>query len=76
MIAKASTTCTYSLDPIALWTPERESSGRAKRYCRISKFALNLVENLVDAITIDMCSSHTSIDFYGLVKNSRFLSKE
>jgi hypothetical protein len=31
------------------------------------------VENLVDAITIDTCSSHASIDFYGLLKNSRFL---
>jgi hypothetical protein len=32
VIAKASTTCTYSLDPIALRTPELESPGQAKRY--------------------------------------------
>jgi hypothetical protein len=36
----------------------------------------NLVENLVDAITIDTRSSRASIDFYGLLKNSRYSLEE
>ena len=71
MIAKASTACTYSLDPIALRAPDRRAQGRAKRYAASLSPLGTDVENLVDAITIDMRSSRTSIDFYGLLKNSR-----
>ena len=76
MIAKASTTCTYSLDPIALRTPEFESGAPsealfAASHCAPGIFTPDTVENLVDAITIDACSSHASIDFHKLLKNSR-----
>ena len=75
VIAKASTTCTYSLDPIALRTPEYKSrSSEALLPHHLS--SLGTVETLVDTITIDIRSSRTSIDFIQIVKEQPIVHEE
>jgi hypothetical protein len=74
VIAKASTTCTYSLDPIGLrtWRHENQVKGQA---CALNSPPLSSLENLLrhlfDAITLLFRQRNNMSTTTKLLKNSR-----
>ena len=70
VIAKASTTCTYSLDPIGLrtWRHENQVKGQACVIRRLSVPLENLEICLFDAITFVVPAKEQHVDYYQIVK--------
>ena len=70
VIAKASTTCTYSLDPIGLrtWRHENQVKGQACVIRRLSVPLENFEICLFDAITFVVPAKEQHVDYYQIVK--------
>src|SRR5215207_5697211 len=70
VIAKASTTCTYSLDPIGLRTRRHENQVKDQA-CVIRRLLVlleNLLRHLFDAITFIVPAKEQHVDYYQIVK--------
>ena len=71
VIAKASTTCTYSLDPIGLrtWRHENQVKGQVCVKFAASQFHSRTIETcLFDAITFVVPAKEQHVDYYQIVK--------